>query len=222
MRTTLRTKIFDFIPLFWFICFAKHESEMNTYMTGPSDFHLHPVEKAGMLESRLRHLLQNPARILKKYIQPGMKVLDLGCGTGYFTLEIARTVSPAGSVVAADVQAGMLEILRQKIKGDPLSQNIRIHHCKENSLGIKEKFDFILAFYAFHEMRLIDDMIRELKNNCHGETRILIAEQKFHVTKAAFKAIVSKMEDNGFIVSERPGVFLSRVVVMRMYPIPAK
>ncbi|HEX3009968.1 MAG TPA: methyltransferase domain-containing protein [Bacteroidales bacterium] len=184
-------------------------------MTNSSDLHLHPVEKAGMLESRLRRLLQNPEQILKKYIKPGMKVLDLGCGTGYFTLEIARRVGAAGSVVAADVQARMLEILRQKIKGNPVSQNIRIHHSKESSLGITEKFDFILAFYAFHEMRFIDDMIHELKSNCYDQTRILIAEQKIHVPKAAFKEIISKMEDNGFVACERPNIFLSRAVVMR-------
>jgi len=77
--------------------------------------HLHPLEKASALESRLRLLLQNPRRILKRYIHSGMTVLDLGCGTGYFTLEIAKLLEKKGKVIAADVQKGMLEVLIHKL-----------------------------------------------------------------------------------------------------------
>ena len=76
--------------------------------------HLYPVEKAGALESRLRLLLQPPGRILKGYIYPDMTVLDLGCGTRYFTFEIARLLGKKGKVITADVQNGMLEVLKQK------------------------------------------------------------------------------------------------------------
>lgn len=90
--------------------------------------HLHPVDKAKALDSRYRFLLQNPGKILKKYIRPDMKVLDLGCGTGFFTLEIAKLLNSKGKVVAADVQKGMLEILRRKILNSELQQQIQIHH----------------------------------------------------------------------------------------------
>ena len=44
-----------------------------------------------------------------------MTVLDLGCGTGYFTLETAKLLDNNGKVIAADVQKGMLDILKQKL-----------------------------------------------------------------------------------------------------------
>ena len=72
------------------------------------DTHLHPLEKARVLESRFRFLVQNPRKIFKKYIQPDMTVLDLGFGTGFFTLEILKLLNHKGKVVAADVQNGML------------------------------------------------------------------------------------------------------------------
>jgi ubiquinone/menaquinone biosynthesis C-methylase UbiE len=35
-------------------------------------------------------LIQNPEKILKSFISEGMSVLDLGCGPGFFTVEIAK------------------------------------------------------------------------------------------------------------------------------------
>ncbi len=46
-----------------------------------------PVERAGGLDNSLRRLLQNPQRILRKYVHEGMTVLDVGCGPVSFQLK---------------------------------------------------------------------------------------------------------------------------------------
>ena len=46
-------------------------------------------------------------------VQPGMRVLDLACGAGSQTLQVARRVGPNGKVVASDISATMLEHARQ-------------------------------------------------------------------------------------------------------------
>jgi len=178
--------------------------------------HLHPLEKTRALESRLRLLLQNPGRILKGYIHPGMTVLDLGCGTGYFTLEIAKLLEKKGKVIAADVQKGMLEVLKQKLENSELQKQIQIHNNQENTLNLKEKVDFILAFYAFHEMKYLDSIINDLQKILKPETNILISEQKFHVSKYTFNTIIQKMENIGFEICKRPKIFLSRTVIMKI------
>lgn len=178
--------------------------------------HLHPVENAGVLEGRIRRLLHDPQKIVGKYIQPEMTILDLGCGTGYFTTEIAKLLDDSGKVIAADVQEGMLDILRQKLKGSELQHKIQIHKSRENDLGLNVKVDFVLAFYAFHEMRYIDNVITELKDILKPTAKILIAEQKFHVPKQDFNAIIKKMEYNGFSICESPKILLSRAVLMQL------
>lgn len=181
-----------------------------------SNTHLHPIEEASALDSRFRLFFQNPRKILKKHVRPGMTVLDLGCGTGYFTLEIAKLLNNRGKVIAADVQKGMLDILQQKLQNSELYRLIDIYQTKENSLSLSEKVDFVLAFYSFHEMKYIDSIISDLKRIVKPETKILISEQKLHVSRNAFSEIISKMKNNGFEICERPKIFFSRTVVMRM------
>lgn len=84
-----------------------------------------------------------------------MTVLDLGCGTGYFTLEIAKLLDNNGKVIASDAQNGMLEFLQKKLHNNLLQRYIEIHKSKDNSLCLTEKVDFILAFYSFHEMKIL-------------------------------------------------------------------
>ena len=40
----------------------------------------------------------------------------------------------------------------------------------KKGLGFTEKVDFILAFYSFHEMKYIDDIIQSLKEVAKQET----------------------------------------------------
>lgn len=47
-------------------------------------------------------------------LEPGQRVLDIGCGSGATTLELARRVGPGGSVVGVDISAAMLEPAREQ------------------------------------------------------------------------------------------------------------
>jgi ubiquinone/menaquinone biosynthesis C-methylase UbiE len=58
-------------------------------------------------------------------LAPGMTVLDAGCGPGRLTIPLARAVGGQGEVVALDLQAGMLERVREKVEAEGLA-NIRL------------------------------------------------------------------------------------------------
>lgn len=47
-------------------------------------------------------------------VKPGMTVCDMGCGNGYYTLQLAKMVGPQGRVLAVDIQPQMLELLMQR------------------------------------------------------------------------------------------------------------
>jgi len=61
-------------------------------------------------------------------LQPGMKVLDVGCGPGRLTIPMAQQISPQGEVVALDIQPGMLRRAQEKAQAAQLS-NIRFLHA---------------------------------------------------------------------------------------------
>jgi ubiquinone/menaquinone biosynthesis C-methylase UbiE len=50
-------------------------------------------------------------------LEPGMRVLDAGCGPGRLTIPVAERVGPSGLVVAVDIQPAMLERVRERLGG---------------------------------------------------------------------------------------------------------
>jgi len=83
-----------------------------------------PVEKAGILDNKIRKWIQNPQKILGHYIKEGMTVLDIGCGPGFFSIDMAQIVGKSGRIIACDLQEGMLQKLRNKIKGTEFEERI--------------------------------------------------------------------------------------------------
>lgn len=173
-----------------------------------------PVEIAGGLDNPIRRFIQNPKKIVKPFLMPGMVVLDLGCGPGFFTLEIAKLLDGSGKVIAADLQDGMLEIVRQKIRGTELEQRIELHKCQDQSVGVREKVDFILAFYMVHEVPNQEKLFQELKSILKPNGKILIVEPKFHVTGKSFESMLDIASNKGFDIIRRRKSFLSRFVLL--------
>ena len=63
-------------------------------------------------------------------------MLDLGCGPGFFSLDMAQMVGNSGRVFACDLQDGMLQKLKLKIQGTRLDERIILHKCGKNKIGI--------------------------------------------------------------------------------------
>lgn len=174
-----------------------------------------PVEKAGGLDNSVRRFLQNPRKILKPYIKNSMTVLDLGCGPGFFSIEIAKMLSDSGKVIAADLQEGMLEKVRTKIAGTEIEHQIMLHKCQEHNINLTHKVDFILAFYMVHEVPDQDKLFKELTSLLNQGGLLFIAEPKLHVSKEAFNSMVKKIRINGMVVVTHPKVFFSRTIVLK-------
>ena len=173
-----------------------------------------PVERAGSLDNRMRRWVQNPQKILTPYVEEGMTVLDLGCGPGFFSIDMARMVGKSGRVIASDLQEGMLQKLRVKIQGTELEERITLHKCEEDNIGVSEVVDFVLAFYMVHEVPYKEVFFKEIGSILKPNGQLFIVEPPLHVSKAEFEKTVKKARDAGFTPVARPKVFLSKAVIM--------
>lgn len=173
-----------------------------------------PVELAGSLDNSIRRFLQKPQKLLAPYIKKGMTVLDLGCGPGFFTVEIAALLQGSGKVIAADLQQGMLEKVSEKIRGTEIEQRIELHKCENTKIGITEKVDFIMAIYMVHEVPNQKVLFEELKSILVEGGKIYIIEPKFHVSNKNFDNMIGILEKQGYKVIDKPKVFFSRAVVL--------
>jgi ubiquinone/menaquinone biosynthesis C-methylase UbiE len=174
-----------------------------------------PVELAGSFDNRFRRWLQNPLKILGPYIKEGMTVLDLGCGPGFFSIDIAQMVGKGGRVIACDLQEGMLQKLRNKIQGTELEERITLLRCQMDRIGVSEKVDFVLAFYMVHESPKKEALFTEISSILKPNGQVLIVEPPFHVSKKAFEETLRKARGAGLTVAEGPKVFLSKTTILK-------
>jgi len=75
------------------------------------------------LTFRIRDLLKPPRRVLEPVgLQPGMTVVDYGCGPGSYTLAAAEIVGPAGKVYGVDLHPLAVATVRKKAARRGLTQ----------------------------------------------------------------------------------------------------
>ena len=86
--------------------------------------------------------------------QPGQHIIDLGCGTGHTTLELAGRVAPGGRAVGVDITAALLERARQHAAAAGID-NIDFQHADVQSSDLGQaRFDG--AFSRFGVMFFAD------------------------------------------------------------------
>lgn len=75
-----------------------------------------PFSARCLLHLPLRGLVNPVKRTLREsHVRPGAIVLELGPGTGYFSLEAARILGPEGRLICVDLQPEMAKALRQRL-----------------------------------------------------------------------------------------------------------
>jgi ubiquinone/menaquinone biosynthesis C-methylase UbiE len=175
-----------------------------------------PVELANSLDSRIRKWLQDPRKILSPYVEEGMTVLDIGCGPGFFSVELAKMVGRNGKVVSADLQDGMLQKLRNKIRGTELEGRITLVKCEKDKINVSAKIDFGLAFFMVHEVPNKERFFKELKSLLNEKGQILIVEPKFfHVSQKDFELTINIAKKVGFIIRRGPRLLLCWSAILK-------
>jgi ubiquinone/menaquinone biosynthesis C-methylase UbiE len=172
--------------------------------------HICPWWLCFTFDNFVRRLFQNPEKVVKAYVRQGDTVLDIGPGMGYFSIALAKIVGEKGRVIAADVQIEMLNALKKRAKRAGIEQQITLHLCKKNSLGLNTRFDFALAFWMVHEVPEQECFFKEIRTLLKPNGKFLLSEPIIHVAKAKYDETIKKTMRAGFALQSNPKIWLSR------------
>lgn len=88
-------------------------------------------------------------------------ILDLGAGTGYFTIPAAHVTS--GTVYALDVQPEMLQVLQSKLEADNIA-NVQLVEGPIEDIPLPDNsVDHVIASFVMHEVEPLAAGIREIQ-----------------------------------------------------------
>ena len=118
-----------------------------------------------------------PARIgsilAKTGIEPGMRVLDLGTGTGVLLPYLSELVGENGCVVAVDISIGMLSQAISKFSSLP---NLKFEKKDFEKEPVEGRFDLIYLYCVYPHLHNPEKTLRRLvHNNLTEGGRIIIA-----------------------------------------------
>jgi len=176
-----------------------------------------PVWVGYLLASPVRKLFQNPKKILAPYVENGMKVLDIGCAMGFFSLPLAQMIGSNGKVICVDVQEKMIKSLEKRAQKAGLANRIETRICHHNLLSLddfKEKIDFAFASAVVHEISDAHTFFSQIYETIKPAGTFLVVEPKGHVSEKDFEITISIAEQNGFNVIDGPKIGRSHTVLL--------
>lgn len=169
-----------------------------------------PAGLSWFFNNRMRLLSHNPKKIMGDYVKQGYTAADIGCGPGFFSLALAEMVGEEGRIIAVDLQKEMLDKVAAGAERLKLRPRIILHQCKEDSLGLEEKADFVLAFWMVHEVPNVKGLFDEIVTILKPEGLLLLVEPRYHVSAATFREEIKLACASGLKPCQEVKVNLSR------------
>ncbi|MCP4631705.1 MAG: class I SAM-dependent methyltransferase [candidate division Zixibacteria bacterium] len=170
------------------------------------------------IDNPIRRFFQNPTKIINPYLKSGMRVLDIGCGMGIFSIASAEIVGAEGKVYSVDLQKRMLNTLIKRASRKKVADRIETKVCKPDSLDLNDlsnSIDFAIAFYMVHEVPDKQGFFKQVSETMKQGAKILIAEPQGHVTDEKLEITIDIAKSEGFELINRPDISRSRSALLK-------
>ncbi len=156
-------------------------------------------------------MFSDPASNLAKLgLNDGMKVVDLGAGSGFYTIEAAKKVGGSGRVYAVDVQKDLLERLRS-VGATQHLRNIEVVWGNAEKIGgtkLREGIaDRVIASNILFQIEKPEEFALEIKRILKPGGKVLVVDWS-GITPLSPKTIVTSMkaqllfQKSGFTLSQ--------------------
>jgi SAM-dependent methyltransferase len=131
-----------------------------------------------VLRSHRARTVENSAAYLVPHLRPGQRLLDVGCGPGTITVDLARRVAP-GEVLGVDAVAEVLDLARAEA-ADGAVGNVRFEVGDVYALDTADAaFDVVHAHQVLQHLADPVGALRELGRVCRAEGTIAVRDADY-------------------------------------------
>jgi cyclopropane fatty-acyl-phospholipid synthase-like methyltransferase len=133
-----------------------------------------PARYAKSFDDPARDEWQLPSRVIDALaLKSGMKVADIGAGTGYFSMRLAKT--PGVSVYAVDIEPKMVEYVTKRA-GAEHATNVTAILANASGPNLPDPVDVILVVDTYHHLPDRPAYFRDLRKSLKPGGRIAIVD----------------------------------------------
>lgn len=122
-------------------------------------------------------------------LKEGQVVCDMGCGNGFYTLQLAKLVGDKGRVLAVDIQPEMLHMLQERANDAGLKNIEPIHGTLIDPKLPKQSLDLILCVDVYHEFSHPVHMLRAMHKALKSDGRLALVEFRLEDPKVPIKLL---------------------------------
>ena len=134
---------------------------------------------ADWLERTEREIEEEPETALNAIgIAPGSTVADVGAGSGYFTVRMARRVGAQGRVYANDLQPEMLAMLASRLQKEGVPNVTLVQGTVDDPKLPAGSIDLILLVDVYHEFSQPQIMLRRMREALKPGGRLVLLEYR--------------------------------------------
>jgi ubiquinone/menaquinone biosynthesis C-methylase UbiE len=169
--------------------------------------HPMPHQFAEMLDHPWRLRYRDPVETVGILgIAAGMTLLDLGCGTGTFTVEMARMVGKDGLVHAVDLQRACLEKAQQRVQQAEVAAQVRFHHSGAYQLPLEtSSIDLAILLATLPQIPDYAQALTELRRVLKPGARLAVSEELPDPAYVPPQITRQRIEAAGFLFGGQSG-----------------
>jgi ubiquinone/menaquinone biosynthesis C-methylase UbiE len=132
---------------------------------------------AAWLDRPERETEEAPSRAIRALrLEPGQVIADIGAGSGYYSLLLAKAVGPQGRVYATDIQPEMLAILERKLKAQSIG-NVQLVLGTETETRLPDaSVDLAIMVDVYHELQQPQAFLQAVKRALKPGGRLVLIE----------------------------------------------
>jgi SAM-dependent methyltransferase len=173
--------------------------------------HVMGYQGAQWLEREEREQEERGDLLLRELaLKPGMNVMDVGAGTGYYSRRIAAEVGPQGKVFAIDVQPEMIDML-SAIAKQPAFGNIKPILGKEKSVALPDGVaDLAIMVDVYHELEFPSEMLASITRALRPGGRVVFVEFRAEDSRVPIKPLHKMSEPQVRREAEQNGLIWVR------------